>query len=112
MKIALQFGMPELQQVQLLIQAANENTNFVDRVEKDDWMHADIHSIIAAYDLNKLVGIATRVQPSTEHTLASAVYYVMDPSYAERGIQSNMMKLLFMNQSTLVSRNKHVSDLA
>lgn len=86
MKIALQAGAPEPDQLNAFMQAyaGSDSMAAIGRAVSSG-------DVIAAYDSGRLVGIGSRVQTSDEET-SLAVYIA--PGYERRAIRDNMAKLL------------------
>lgn len=86
MKIALQVGAPEPDQLNAFMQAYAESDT-----EAAIGLAVTSGNVIAAYDYGRLVGIGSRVQAPGQETLLK-VYIA--PGYERRGIGDNMAKLL------------------
>jgi hypothetical protein len=86
MKIALQVGAPEPDQLQAFMQAYAESDSVAAIGQA-----ASSGNVIAAYDSGRLIGIGSRVQAPGQETLLKVV---IAPGYERRGIRDHMVKLM------------------
>lgn len=93
MKIALQVGAPEPEQLKAFIQSYAKN-----EFASDIGQAAEDGSVIAAYDSGRLIGIGSRVEAPDQHM---ALKVVLAPGYERRGIRDHMAKLLLPKQDRL-----------
>lgn len=95
MKIALQVGAPEPEQLTAFMQAYTE----VD-VTADFGSHAGTADMIAAYDSGQLVGIGSRLHSPGQQ---SELKVIIAPGYERRGIRDHMAKLLLPKSERLTT---------
>ncbi|WP_438446564.1 hypothetical protein [Gorillibacterium sp. sgz5001074] len=93
MKIALQVGAPEPEQLNAFMQSYAE-TEFA----SDIGQAVEAGSVIAAYDSGRLVGIGSRVTAPDQH---AALKVILAPGYERRGIRDHMAKLLLPKNERL-----------
>lgn len=93
MKIALQVGVPEQEQLTAFFNTLEERP-------QDGWNErdADAAGMIAAYDCGHLVGIGSRIE-GPGHTPELEVYIA--PGYERRGIGEHMKKLMLPRDNAL-----------
>lgn len=91
MKIALQVGTPEPEQLTAFMQELSHTIPIL-----SDSLTAGESRIIAAYDCGKLVGLGSRIE--TEDQAPDLQVYIA-PGYERRGIGENMRKLMLPGSS-------------
>lgn len=95
MKIALQVGVPEPEQLTAFMHAFDDSAAVPADVFGDG-----AGEVISAYDCDRLVGVGSRVE-TPEHVPALQVYIA--PGYEGRGIGEHMRKLLLPKSERLVT---------
>ncbi|MDF2924244.1 MAG: hypothetical protein K0R57_3158 [Paenibacillaceae bacterium] len=95
MKIALQVGTPEPEQLTAFMQTVAANAPIL----ADGFGEAS-EQVIAAYDCGRLVGLGSRIE-TTDHMHLLKVYIA--PGYECRGIGSHMEKLMLPAAERMVT---------
>lgn len=95
MKIALQVGTPEPEQLTVFMQAFQGGAATL-----SDSLNGGSDKVIAAYDCGRLVGVGSRVE-TEDHLPALQVYIA--PGYECRGIGEYMRKLMLPRNGCLVT---------
>jgi hypothetical protein len=95
MKIALQVGIPEQEQLTAFMQSFADSSSLL-----AESLIGGTDEVIAAYDCGRLVGVGSRIE-TPDHLPALQVYIA--PGYECRGIGDHMRKLMLPTSNRLVT---------